>query len=85
MQALSALPHPRPSTHPDGGTSQSAGRSKGQVGYRAGLARVTEPLFSGWKWIISEDDAVSPRTVPEALPLGHVSLGVPQPVDSGLG
>lgn len=43
-------------------------------------------LYSlGWKWIISEDDAVSPRTVPEALPLGHVSLGVPQPVDSGLG
>lgn len=68
-----------PSTHPGGGTSQLPRGSERQVSSRAERLG-TEPLFPGGrKWIIREDEAVSPGalpSVPGALPLGHVSLGV---------
>lgn len=65
-----------PSTHPEGGTSQLPRGSERQVSSRAERLG-TEPLFPGGrKWIIREDEAVSPG----ALPLGHVSLGVSSPV-----
>lgn len=78
LQDPSTLPHPAvPSTHPGGDTSQAVGAARGR--WAPGQKWWSQSLYSlGRKRITREDDAFSPRTVPEALPLGHVSPGLPQ-------
>lgn len=66
------LPPSLPSTHPGGDTGQSLEALRGW--WAPGQNCWSLSLYSlGRKWIIREDDAVSPRAVPGALPLGHVS------------
>jgi hypothetical protein len=70
---------PVPITHPVGCTSWSLRGCKRQVGSTLGQNWQSLCLYSlGQKAMIGEDDAVSPRTVPAAFPLGHVSPGLPQ-------